>query len=62
MMALAIKIISKTQLGAFFKHDQNVRTFHKHYEKVYIIKMMPFRLNLLPKRIPKVLLILYTHF
>lgn len=34
MMALAIKMISKTQLGAFFKNDQNVRTFHQHYIKV----------------------------
>ena len=34
MMALAIKMISKTQLGAFFKDDENVRTFHKHYMKV----------------------------
>ena len=34
MMALAIKMISKTQLGAFFKSDENVRTFHKHYMKV----------------------------
>merc|ERR1712180_229225 len=33
MMTLAIKMISKTQLGAFFKNDENVRTFHQHYIK-----------------------------
>ena len=34
MMALAIKMISKTQLGAYFKNDDNVRIFHKHYIQV----------------------------
>ena len=43
MMALAIKMISKTQLGAFFKNDENVRTFHKHYMKVEIFILVLYR-------------------
>ena len=34
MMALAIRIISSTHFGAFFRSDGNTKALHKLYESV----------------------------
>ena len=34
MMALAIRIISSTHFGAFFRSDDNTKALHKLYESV----------------------------
>ena len=37
-MALAIKMITNTHFGAYFKHNHNTSTFHQQYELVRDIK------------------------
>nr|APH81398.1 cytochrome P450 CYP20A1 [Tigriopus kingsejongensis] len=34
MMALAIRLLTSTQMGAYFKHHENTMEFHKLYESV----------------------------
>ncbi len=34
MMAVAIKMVSATQFGAYFKDDDTIKNFHQLYEKV----------------------------
>ena len=42
MMALAIRIISSTHFGAFFRNDDNTKALHKLYESVsmYVIYIL----------------------
>ena len=34
MMAVAIKMISATQFGAYFRDDDTIKNFHQLYERV----------------------------
>ena len=34
MMAVAIKMLSSTQFGAYFKDDDVIKSYHQLYEKV----------------------------
>ena len=36
MMAVAIKMLSSTQFGAYFKNDETIKNFHQLYEKVQL--------------------------
>ena len=40
MMALAIKLITTTQFGAYFKKDSAIKSFHLAYEEVSFLKMI----------------------
>ena len=42
MMALAIKLITETQFGAYFKNHQNTMKFHQIYDLVRVIKQAAF--------------------
>ena len=42
MMALAIKLITETQFGAYFKKHQNTMKFHQIYDLVRVIKQATF--------------------
>ena len=37
MMAVAIKMISATQFGAYFRDDETIKNFHQLYERVIAI-------------------------
>ena len=50
MMALAIRIISSTHFGAFFRNDDNTKALHKLYESVsmyMILRDIYFKTGLL---------------
>ncbi len=37
MMAVAIKMVSATQFGAYFRDDETIKNFHQLYERVRLI-------------------------